>query len=106
VALIDLGDFDGGMLESLRAHPLPKVTIAGGVAKMTKLAQGLLDLHSKRGAVDLTALARFAQGAGASPALRQRILAANTAAEAFEHAINEERPLGDAVARAAWHTTR
>src|SRR5262249_3486670 len=70
IALIDMGDFVGGMLKYLRAHPVPKVTIAGGVAKMTKLAQGLLDLHSKRGAVDLTALATFAQGAGASPALR------------------------------------
>jgi cobalt-precorrin-5B (C1)-methyltransferase len=104
IALIDMGDFVGGMLKYLRAHPVPKVTIAGGVAKMTKLAQGLLDLHSKRGAVDLTALATFAQGAGASPALRQRILAANTAAEAFEHAINEELPLGDVVAQAAWQT--
>src|SRR5262252_6837057 len=104
IALIDMGDFVGGMLKYLRRHPLPRVTIAGGVAKMTKLAQGLLDLHSKRGAVDLMALAMFAQGAGASPALRQRILAANTAAEAFEHAINEELPLGDVVAQAAWQT--
>ncbi len=47
-------------------HPLPRVTIAGGVAKMTKLAQGLLDLHSKRGAVDLAALAGFAEAAGGS----------------------------------------
>ena len=36
----------------LRRHPVPRVTIAGGVAKMTKLAQGLLDLHSQRGSVD------------------------------------------------------
>src|SRR5262249_58717756 len=86
VALIDMGDFVGAMLKYLRAHPLPRLTIAGGVAKMTKLAQGLLDLHSKRGAVDLAALARIADAGGASPALRDRILAANTAAEAFSHA--------------------
>ena len=41
IALIDMGDFVGGMLKYLRAHPVPRVTIAGGVAKMTKLAQGL-----------------------------------------------------------------
>ena len=41
VALIDMGDFVGGMLKYLRRHPVPRVTIAGGVAKMTKLAQGL-----------------------------------------------------------------
>ena len=54
-----MGDFVGGMLKYLRRHPVPRVTIAGGFGKMTKLAQGLLDLHSKRGAVDNAALARF-----------------------------------------------
>ena len=57
-ALIDMGDFVGGMLKYLRAHPVPRVTIAGGVGKMTKLAQGLLDLHSRRGSVDLGVLAQ------------------------------------------------
>lgn len=103
-ALIDMGDFVGGMLKYVRAHPLPRVTIAGGVAKMTKLAQGLLDLHSKRGAVDLVTLASLAESAGASDALRARILAANTAAEAFAHAQAEGIALGDAVARAAQAT--
>jgi len=103
-ALIDMGDFVGGMLKYVRAHPVPRVTIAGGVAKMTKLAQGLLDLHSKRGAVDLEALAAFAADAGGSASLRQRILAANTAAEAFAHAGAEGLALGDAVARRAQET--
>src|SRR5437763_4973366 len=88
-ALIDMGDFVGGMLKYLRRHPVPKVTIAGGVAKMSKLAQGLLDLHSKRGAVDLPWLAGVAEAVGASPALRERMLASNTAAEAFAHAQAE-----------------
>jgi cobalt-precorrin-5B (C1)-methyltransferase len=100
-ALIDMGDFVGGMLKYIRAHPLSRVTIAGGVAKMTKLAQGLLDLHSKRGAVDLAALAALAAGAGGSAALQARIVAANTAAEAFALAQAEGVALGDAVARGA-----
>jgi cobalt-precorrin-5B (C1)-methyltransferase len=104
VSLIDMGDFAGGTLKYLRRHPVPRVTIAGGVAKMTKLAQGLLDLHSKRGAVDLTALAALAHDAGASSALRQRILAANTTAEAFAHARGEDVPLADLVAQAGWDT--
>jgi cobalt-precorrin-5B (C1)-methyltransferase len=103
-ALIDMGDFVGGMLKYLRAHPVPRVTIAGGVAKMTKLAQGLLDLHSKRGAVDLVALAALADAAGGSAALRGRIVAANTAAQAFAHAAEEGIGLGDAVARAGQQT--
>jgi cobalt-precorrin-5B (C1)-methyltransferase len=100
-ALIDMGDFVGGMLKYIRTHPLPRVTIAGGVAKMTKLAQGLLDLHSKRGAVDLSALAAFADAAGGSAELHARILGANTAAEAFALAQADGIALGDAVARAA-----
>jgi cobalt-precorrin-5B (C1)-methyltransferase len=99
-ALIDMGDFVGGMLKYARTHPVPRITIAGGVAKMAKLAQGLLDLHSKRGEVDLAALAGLAATAGGSAALRTRIVAANTAAEAFGHAQAEGIGLGDAVAQA------
>jgi cobalt-precorrin-5B (C1)-methyltransferase len=103
-ALIDMGDFVGGMLKYLRTHPVPRVAIAGGVGKMTKLAQGLLDLHSKRGSVDLAVLAEFAGRAGGSATLQERILVANTAAEAFEHAAAAGVPLGEQVARAAQHT--
>ena len=103
-ALIDMGDFVGGMLKHLRTHPIARVTVAGGVGKMTKLAQGLLDLHSKRGAVDLVALAGFAEQAGASAALAARLRAANTAAEAFTLARAEGIALGDVVAQAAQAT--
>src|SRR5271170_3210255 len=104
IALIDMGDFVGGMLKYVRAHPLPRVTIAGGVAKMTKLAQGLTDLHSKRGEVDRALLAGFARVAGGSQELSARIIAANTAAEAFALAGAEGVALGDEVARAARQT--
>lgn len=104
IALIDMGDFVGGMLKYLRRHPVPRVTVAGGIGKMTKLAQGLLDLHSRRGSVDLGVLAELAEKAGGSRALRERILASNTAAEAFSHADAEHIALGDEVARAAFET--
>jgi len=103
-ALIDMGDFVGGMLKYVRTHPVARVTVAGGVGKMTKLAQGLLDLHSRRGSVDLGALAQLAEKAGGSRELAARILASNTAAEAFTHAETEGVALGDAVARAGWNT--
>ncbi len=98
-ALIEMGDFVGGMLKYLRAHPVPRVTIAGGMAKMTKLAQGRLDLHSKRGEADFAALATLARDAGASDAAAARIAAANTVMEAFALA---DIPLGDVVAARAW----
>jgi cobalt-precorrin-5B (C1)-methyltransferase len=101
VALIDMGDFVGGMLKYLRRHPVPRVTIAGGVAKMTKLAQGLTDLHSKRGEVDHALLANFAQASGGPEELCARIMTANTAAEAFALAQSDGIALGDRVALAA-----
>src|SRR5690348_16176359 len=104
IALIDMGDFVGGMLKYLRRHPVPRVTIAGGVAKMTKLAQGLADLHSKRGEVDLATLAKFAAAAGAGEQIQRGVLAANTAAEAFALAHAAGIALGDQVARAAQET--
>jgi cobalt-precorrin-5B (C1)-methyltransferase len=104
IALIDMGDFVGGMLKYVRKHPVPRVTIAGGIGKMTKLAQGLLDLHSRKGSVDLGVLAGLAQTAGGSRELGARILGAKTAAEALSHAQTEGVALGDEVARAGWRT--
>jgi cobalt-precorrin-5B (C1)-methyltransferase len=103
-ALIDMGDFAGGMLKYLRRNPVPKVTIAGGIAKMTKLGQGLLDLHSRSGAVDLAWLAeRFAE-AGAEPVFVEQARSANTALEILETANRLNFPLGDVVAQHAWRT--
>ncbi|MGE3366419.1 MAG: cobalt-precorrin-5B (C(1))-methyltransferase [Rhizobiaceae bacterium] len=101
VQLLDMGDFVGGMLKYLRDHPVPRVTIAGGVAKMTKLAQGMLDLHSKRGMADLDALAAVAVSAGGRTALAERMRGANTVAEAFAMAGGEGIEIGNAIAKAA-----
>lgn len=51
-AMLDMGDFAGGMLKYLMKHPVPRVTIGGGIGKIAKLAQGEMDLHSKRSQVD------------------------------------------------------
>jgi cobalt-precorrin-5B (C1)-methyltransferase len=104
VALIDMGDFVGGMLKYIRRHPLPKVTIAGGFAKMTKLGQGLLDLHSRRGAVDLDWLAERLTEAGGGPSFAERVRQANTALEALDLARAAGIDLPAAVAEAAWAT--
>jgi len=104
VALIDMGDFVGGMLKHLRRHPVPRVTIAGGFAKMTKLGQGLLDLHSRRGEVDRGFLAERLAACGADAALVAHARDANTAAEVLARADAAGVPIGDAVAAAAWET--
>jgi cobalt-precorrin-5B (C1)-methyltransferase len=101
-ALVEMGNFAGGMLKYLKRQPVPRVTVAGGFAKMAKLAQGLLDLHSKRGTVDRDWLAELLTDADAD--LRQRIVSANTAQLALEEAHAAGVPLGDRVAAAAWET--
>lgn len=103
-AFIDMGDFAGGLLKYLRRHPVPRLTIAGGVAKLTKLAQGHLDLHSKRSRVDLGSLAELAATKGADKALQDRISNANTAMEAFELCKDANVDLGEAIARGARET--
>jgi cobalt-precorrin-5B (C1)-methyltransferase len=97
-ALIDMGDFVGGMLKYLRRHPVARVTVAGGLAKMTKLGQGLLDLHSRRGEVDLDWLAAHAGDA----ALGEKIATSNSAMEAFDHARTAGIDLAAPVIDAAW----
>jgi cobalt-precorrin-5B (C1)-methyltransferase len=103
-ALIEMGDFVGGLLKYLRDHPVLRLTIAGGPAKMTKLAEGKLDLHSKRGAVDLAALSgRIALGGGA-PALVEAVGSSNSALHAFELAQAADFDLPALVADGAWAT--
>ncbi len=59
-AMIDMGDFAGGMLKYLRRHPVPRVTLGGGIGKIAKFAQGAQDLHSARSQLDMTGLAALA----------------------------------------------
>src|SRR4051812_19174246 len=103
-ALIDMGDFAGGMLKYLRRHPVPRITVAGGVAKMAKLGQGLLDLHSRAGAVDLDWLAERVAEAGGDMQAVAAGRGANTALEVFEAAGAGGLPLGDVVAAHGWRT--
>ena len=88
-AMLDMGDFAGGMLKYLAKHPVARLTIGGGFGKLSKLAQGAVDLHSSRSQVDFE---RLAEMAGVD-ALRH----ANTAMEAVERVPE----LATLVARAA-----
>ncbi len=98
-AMLDMGDFAGGLLKYLRDHPVARVTIGGGFAKICKLGQGALDLHSGRSQIDLDWLADLAPDLD-----RARVLAANTAQEVLEMAEGLDLP--DRVAWAAVHTVR
>lgn len=100
VAFLDMGDFVGGLLKYLRRHPVAEITIAGGIGKMTKLAQGATDLHSGRSQVDFDRLAQTAASVGADAGA---VRAANTALEALTVA---GPPLAQAIAADACETAR
>lgn len=101
IALIDMGDFAGGLLKYLRAHPVPRLTIAGGLGKLTKLAQGHLDLHSGRSQVSFDWLAETIANLGGSPEICARVARANTALEVLTLANADGLALAGRVAEAA-----
>lgn len=94
-AMLDMGDFAGGLLKYLRRHPVARLTIGGGIGKITKLAQGAVDLHSGRSQVDFVGLAELTGDA--------RLSKANTALEAYEIAGNN---MPYTVAKSALETVR
>ncbi|WP_029209944.1 MULTISPECIES: cobalt-precorrin-5B (C(1))-methyltransferase [Arsenicicoccus] len=100
-ALLDMGDFVGAVLKYLRQHPRPRLTICGGFAKLSKLANGHLDLHSGRSQVDKAHLASLAEGAGAPAELVARLHEVNTGLEALTLCQEAGVALGDQVAYAA-----
>ena len=79
--MLDMGDFAGGMLTYLRRHPVPRLTIGGGFAKLSKLAAGHLDLHSGRSQVDMAGLAAHLEAAGGAPEAVAAAAGAHTALE-------------------------
>jgi cobalt-precorrin-5B (C1)-methyltransferase len=103
-AMLDMGDFAGGTLKYLRRRPVPRLTIGGGFAKLSKLAMGHLDLHSGRSQVDLDWLASVAAGLGADAELVDRLRSANTALEVLDRCRDAGVPVADAVADAARRT--
>lgn len=97
-ALIDMGDFIGGTLKYIRTHPVPRLTLAGGFAKLAKLAQGHLYVHSARAHLDHARLVRSLEALGATAASLAGARAGASAAHILALARAAGLPLGDAVA--------
>ena len=100
-AMLDMGDFAGGLLKYLRRHPLPRLTIGGGFGKLSKLAMGHMDLHSGRSQVDMARLAGWVRKLGGASALASEVEAANTANQVLQAASAAGLPLADLVAQEA-----
>jgi cobalt-precorrin-5B (C1)-methyltransferase len=104
-ALLDMGDFAGAVLKYLRQHPIPRLSIAGGVGKLAKLADGKLDLHSGRSQVDFDFLAGLIGGA-ADTAVIEAVRGANSALDALQICQRADVGLGDLIAAGAARTAR
>ncbi|MEE2699295.1 MAG: cobalt-precorrin-5B (C(1))-methyltransferase [Pseudomonadota bacterium] len=100
-ALIDMGDFAGGLLKYLRKKPVECLTIAGGIGKLTKLAQGAMDLHSSRSQVNMAGLAEMLSNLGADKDTINQVENANTASQVLELAQKKDLDLGQLIARQA-----
>lgn len=98
-SVVDMGDFVGGMLRYLDKNPVPRLTIAGGFAKLTKLSQGHMDLHSGRSQVDFAALGALVETLGAEQPISRAVRDANTASKVLDIAAG--LPLGEAIAAGA-----
>ncbi len=103
-ALIEMGDFAGGLLKYLRRNPVPRLTIAGGFAKMCKLAQGHLDLRAAASAVDMDYLAGLLEVLGASPPVVGAARDSDSAAQVLDASRQAGLALGQLVARRARET--
>ncbi|AZD06106.1 Cobalt-precorrin-5B (C1)-methyltransferase [Pseudomonas chlororaphis] len=101
IALIEMGDFVGAVLKHLRKVPVDKLSLCGGFGKISKLAAGHMDLHSRHSSIDLPQLAEWAAAVGADPTLQSAIRGANTSQQALAMASAAGIALGDAVCQHA-----
>ena len=106
IALIEMGDFVGAVLKHLRKVPVERLSVCGGFGKISKLAAGHMDLHSRHSSIDLDQLARWAADVGADAGLQQCIREANTSQQALAMASAVGIALGDAVCQHALNFAR
>lgn len=80
-AFIEMGDFVGFTIKQCKRQGVKKVSMVGMMGKFSKVAQGVMMVHSKSAPVDFGFLAKVAGESGADEALVEEILNANTASQ-------------------------
>ncbi|UZE97482.1 cobalt-precorrin-5B (C(1))-methyltransferase [Alkalimarinus alittae] len=101
IALIEMGDFVGAVFKHLKRVQVGRLSICGGFGKISKLADGHLDLNSRVSAINFDFLARAANELGGSVTLCEKIKASNTSIEALKHCQLAGVDLASALCRAA-----
>lgn len=91
-AFVQMGDFVGWTLRYCQKAKMPKAIIAGMIGKLSKIADGMMHTHARRGSVNLSMLADLAGESGAPAEIQEKIRGANTAREAQEIAVAARLP--------------
>ncbi|TYR80617.1 cobalt-precorrin-5B (C(1))-methyltransferase [Priestia megaterium] len=91
-AFVEMGDFVGFTLKQCKKQGVKKVSMVGMMGKFSKVAQGVMMVHSKSAPIDFNFLAKVAHEAGASSQLVDEITGANTASQ-----------VGDLMAQSGYH---
>ncbi|WP_026105064.1 cobalt-precorrin-5B (C(1))-methyltransferase [Halalkalibacterium ligniniphilum] len=80
-AFIEMGDFVGFTLKQCKRQGIKKVSMVGMMGKFSKVAQGVMMVHSKSAPVDFHFLAEVAGKAGANESILEQVREANTASQ-------------------------
>ncbi len=99
MALVEMGDFVGAVLKYIPKHPIPRLSVVGGFGKLSKLADGHLDLHSRKSSVDFLWLAGLVAQSGTL--LCEKIKSSNTSAEVLQHCEKAGVNIADRVCERA-----
>jgi cobalt-precorrin-5B (C1)-methyltransferase len=83
-AFIEMGDFVGFTLNNIARKKITRVSLVGMMGKFSKVAQGVMMVHSKSAPISFEFLAGMANIVGVSKAVQQEILQANTASQVGE----------------------
>jgi len=80
-AFVEMGDFVGFALTQCKRQGVRKVTLVGMMGKFSKVAEGVMMVHSKSAGVNFEFLAKVAEESGAEAETVRSILEANTASQ-------------------------
>lgn len=83
-AFIEMGDFVGFTLKHCKRLGIKQVSLVGMMGKFSKVAQGVMMVHSKSAPIDFNFLAQLAEDIGADRETIAQVLEANTASQVGE----------------------
>ncbi|MFV2056085.1 MAG: cobalt-precorrin-5B (C(1))-methyltransferase [Thiohalomonadales bacterium] len=97
MARIEMGDYVGAVLKHARKVSFRKMTFIGGFGKISKLAEGQLNLHSQKSSINFPRFAQLAAQYRRDGDLQNRLLGANTSAEVLNICAEFDIPIADDI---------